>query len=314
MAGSKARGASLYVTLEPCSHFGKTPPCVEAVLASGVKEVIAACGDPNPLVSGRGFSILRRAGVQVRRGILKAEAEALNAAYLFSHRYGRPWVILKAASTLDGRLASQTGLSKWITGSAAREEAHRLRAESDAVVVGIGTVLADDPSLTVRLSGYQREDGFPMRVLLDSSLRVSPKAKIFVGNQQTVVLTSPQASLSREKLIRERGAWVYRVSAQRGQLFLPGVLQSLLRLGIRKVLVEGGSQLHGSFLSRRLADQLALFIAPKILGGDKALAWFNGPFWKDPNHCPSLTDAVWKTLGQDVFVKGRIDYGRSKRR
>jgi diaminohydroxyphosphoribosylaminopyrimidine deaminase/5-amino-6-(5-phosphoribosylamino)uracil reductase len=314
LAGSKARGAVLYVTLEPCSHFGKTPPCVQAVLASGVKEVIAACGDPNPLVSGHGFAILRRAGVQVRRGVLKAEAEALNEAHFFSHRLGRPLVVLKAASTLDGRLASQTGLSKWITGSAAREEAHRLRAESDAVMVGIGTVLADDPSLTVRIPGHNRDDGFPMRVVLDSMLRVSPKAKIFKGVQQTVVFTSPQAPLSREKLLRAQGVWVHRVPTQRGQLFLPGVLQSLLRLGIRKILVEGGSQLHGSLLNRHLADQLALFIAPKILGGDKAPAWFAGPFWKDPNHCPYLKDVVWKTLEQDVLVKGRIDYGVPKGR
>lgn len=312
-AGSKARGASLYVTLEPCSHFGKTPPCTQAVLAAGVKEVIAACADPNPLVVGRGFALLRHAGVLVRQGVLKNEAEALNEAHFHSHRAGRPLVVLKAASTLDGRLASQTGLSKWITGGEAREEAHRLRAASDAVLVGIGTVLADDPSLTVRLSGEKRTDGFPFRVVLDGSLRVPPKAKVLRGPQQTVIFTSPQASLSREKLLRERGVWVHRVPSRGGQLLLSGVLQSLLRLGVRKVLVEGGSKVHGSFLDGRLADRVALFIAPKLLGGDKAPAWFSGPFWKDPNQCPRLTDVTWKTLGDDALVEGRVDYGRSGR-
>jgi diaminohydroxyphosphoribosylaminopyrimidine deaminase/5-amino-6-(5-phosphoribosylamino)uracil reductase len=313
-AGARAYGATLFVTLEPCSHFGKTPPCVQAVLSAGIKEVVAASGDPNPIVSGRGFAALRKAGVVVRRGVLQREAEAGNEAFFHSHRLGRPLVILKAAVTLDGRLASQTGVSQWITGEEARAEAHRLRAASDAVMVGIGTVLADDPSLTVRLPAFKRDDGFPLRVLLDHDLRVSTKAKLLKGTQRTVVFTSSSASLSREKLLRDAGAWVHRVSARKGQLLLPGVLQSLLRMGVRKVLVEGGSLLHGSFLEGRLADQAALFLAPKLLGGVQAPAWFTGPSWNDPNHCPRLTDVAWKTLGDDALVTGHLDYGRAKQR
>jgi diaminohydroxyphosphoribosylaminopyrimidine deaminase/5-amino-6-(5-phosphoribosylamino)uracil reductase len=305
-AGSAARGATVYVTLEPCSHFGKTPPCVNALLSAGVQEVVAACGDPNPLVSGRGFKLLKKAGVKVCRGVLRAEAEAINEAYFHSHKTARPLVTLKAGITLDGCLASRTGRSKWITGELARVEAHRFRAASDAVLVGIGTVLTDDPSLTVRLPEYERADGFPLRVVLDAELKSPSKSKVFKGKQQTVVFTSPNASLSRERLLRKAGVWVHRVPSRQGQLLLPGVLQSLLRLGVRTVLVEGGSKIHGSFLEERLADRLALFLAPKLLGAE-GLSWFTGPGWDDPNHCPRLTQTAWKVLGDDALVTGRID-------
>jgi len=306
-AGRKAKGATLYVTLEPCSHFGKTPPCVDAVVSVGIARVVAACGDPNPLVAGRGFARLRKAGLSVTRGVLREEGEALIEAHLHSHRLGRPFVTLKAAVTLDGRLASRTGASKWITGEAAREEVQRLRAASDAILVGSGTVRADDPALTVRGAfASHREDGFPLRVILDGRLRVTPQARVFQGPQKTLLFTSPQAPLSRERALRAAGAWVHRVPCRGGRLFLPGVLQSLLRLGVRKVLVEGGADIHGSFLAEGLVDEVALFIAPKLLGGEKAKAWFSGPAWDDPNHCPHLTQVAWKTLGEDALVTGRL--------
>lgn len=310
-AGSAARGSTVYVTLEPCSHYGKTPPCANALVEAGVREVVAASGDPNPLVAGRGFALLRKAGIRVRTGVLRAEAEALNEAHFASHHLGRPLVTLKAGITLDGRIASASGLSRWITGEAAREEAHRLRASSDAVLVGIGTALSDDPGLDVRLQGWKREDGFPYRVVLDAGLRLPKGAKILRGPQKTLVFTSAQASLSRERSLVRAGARVERVASRGGRLLLPAVLQSLLQTGVRRVLVEGGARIHGAFLRARLADRAALFVAPKLLGS--GLSWFEGPSWGDPNGCPRLTDVEWKRLGDDALVTGRLEYGSPSR-
>ena len=307
-AGTQTKGATLYVTLEPCSHYGKTPPCVEAILESGVREVVAAGKDPNPLVSGRGLAILKRSGIRVRSGVLSAEAEALNEAHFHANRAKRPLVILKAAITLDGRITTDQGKSQWITGASARLAAHQLRSQCDAILVGSGTLEADNPSLAVRAPGWKRRDGFPFRVLLDTGLSLKPSAKILKGDQGTLVFCGPRASQAKERALQKAGAQVLRVGLRKGRLSLPQVLQSLLQNGVKQLLVEGGAEVHGAFLREKLADRVVLFMAPKLLGGDPGKSWFAGVGWGDPNHCPTLEDVRVRPRGRDLEVSGRIKY------
>lgn len=307
-AGRLARGSTLYVTLEPCAHRGKTPPCADAIIEAGVVRVVAAMRDPNPLVAGRGFAKLRRAGVRVEVGPGASEAESINAAFLFSMRNKRPLVILKAAATLDGKIASGTGRSRWITGDTARAAAHGLRARADAVLAGSRTVLADDPRLSVRLNGWDRRDGWPLRVLLDSGLAVGPEARMFRGSQRSVVFTSPGASRRRQARLEARGVRVVRVPRRGAGLDLRSVLRELHRLQVRTLLVEGGGRVHASFLEERLADRLALFLAPKLLGGMAAPTWLEGRGHPSPGTCPRLSDASWTDLGGDWLITGRVVY------
>lgn len=237
-AGEAARGATLYVTLEPCAHHGRTPPCADAIVAAGVSRVVAALEDPDPAVSGRGFARLREAGVEVEVGPGATAAAELLAPYLKHRRTGRPWVVLKLAATLDGRTAAPDGTSRWITGEAARRDAHRLRAESDAVLVGAGTVRADDPELTVRhVAGRD-----PLRVVLGSA---PPGARVH-----------PCLELSGD---------------------LGGVLDELGRRGVLQLLVEGGPTVAGAFHRAGLVDRYVLYLAPALFGGDDARAMFAGP-------------------------------------
>lgn len=295
-AGSKAKGATLYVTLEPCSHYGKTPPCTKAVIEAGIVRVVAAMKDPNPQVSGKGFARLKKAGVKVQVGLLETDARRLNDAFIFSMTHDRPKVILKAAITLDGKIATVKGKSKWITGPAAREKAHQLRSSVDAILVGSRTALIDNPSLTVRLPGYRRNDGWPLRVLLDSKLRVKPSALMFQGAPKTVVFTSPQAPVALEKAFWHKGIQVFRVPLMGKMLSLKAVLKVLSSLSARSVLVEGGAEVHGSFLKDGLADELALFIAPKIFGGP-------GPGWAGGSGVLS-PESAWKARSVKVEQVG----------
>jgi diaminohydroxyphosphoribosylaminopyrimidine deaminase/5-amino-6-(5-phosphoribosylamino)uracil reductase len=237
-AGAKSRGADVYVTLEPCNHQGRTPPCTDALIAAGVRRVFFGSTDPNPLVDGHGARRLRRAGIEVQAGILRAECDAANEGWFKFITTGIPWVVLKAAITLDGKLATRTGDSKWISSAASRRLVHRWRNELDAVVVGTATVRADDPRLTVRGVRGGRN---PIRIVLGA---IPPRARI---------LRQPGETVS------ERGA-------------LPAILRRLGRRGITTVLVEGGARVHGEFLEANLWDELRLFIAPKIFGAD-ALSW-----------------------------------------
>ena len=247
-AGPQARGATLYVTLEPCSHHGKTPPCAQAVLRAGVRRVVAAMKDPFPQVSGRGFALLRKAGIRVELGLLGKEAAKLNETFIQSIHRRRPKVILKAALSLDGKIATVTGRSKWITGEKARHKNHELRSMADAILVGSETARKDDPSLTVRLPGWKRVDGWPIRVLLDSKLRSSLQLQLFKGSPKTVVFTSTHAPLARQKLLEGKGVGVFRVPSRGKMLSLKAVLGVLHSLHVRVLLVEGGGQVHASFL------------------------------------------------------------------
>jgi diaminohydroxyphosphoribosylaminopyrimidine deaminase/5-amino-6-(5-phosphoribosylamino)uracil reductase len=268
-AGAGALGASAYVSLEPCAHYGRTPPCTMALLHAGVRRVVVAVNDPDPRVDGKGIAQLSQAGVEVEVGLLRAEAEALNAGFFSRIRRGRPLVTLKLASSLDGRIATRSGASRWITGEAARARAHLLRASHDAIMVGSGTALADDPALTCRLPGLEPRS--PLRVVLDSRLRLSASSRLAIGARDvpTWLVTSEQAPAARGRVLERAGVRLLRVAAApEGGLDLARVLAMLAKEGLSRVLVEGGAELAGALLRARLVDRLVWFQAPLVIGGD----------------------------------------------
>ena len=265
-AGSRARGATLYLTLEPCRHHGRTPPCAPRVVEAGVARVVAAVQDPNPLVDGRGFRHLRQSGREVSIGVLEAEAIDLIAGFAKHVRTGLPFVTLKLAASLDGKIAARDGSSRWITGQAAREDAHRLRAAFDAIVVGAGTALADDPALTVRLGGFRGRH--PVRVLVDGRGRVPASAKAFDGSAQTLVATAPQTSGEIRAAWERAGAEVLVLEAgEDGRVPLDELVAELGKRELQTVLIEGGSSLAWSAVEGEVVDRLVLYLAPKLIGG-----------------------------------------------
>jgi diaminohydroxyphosphoribosylaminopyrimidine deaminase/5-amino-6-(5-phosphoribosylamino)uracil reductase len=276
-------GAALYVTLEPCSTYGKTPPCTAAILKTGIKEVYIGASDPNPANGGKAAALLRRAGLKVRAGLLRRECEALNPAFNKFMRTGLPYVTVKIAQSLDGRIADADGRSRWISSPASRREAHRLRAEADAVLAGIGTVLADDPLLNVRGVKVPRQ---PWVVALDSSFRVPRRARIFT-NERVLIATTRRASVTAMKKF-PHGARILVLPSDNGRVSLPALLAELGKLGVGHVLVEGGGTVAGSFISQGLADRFVCFVAPMLIGGTRsrsALVW------------PDALNAARKELG-----------------
>jgi diaminohydroxyphosphoribosylaminopyrimidine deaminase/5-amino-6-(5-phosphoribosylamino)uracil reductase len=273
-AGDRARGATMYVTLEPCSLRGRTPPCAPDVRDAGIARVVAAMRDPNALVNGRGFAILRRAGIPVRSGVLEADARRLNERFVRAQEARRPFVLLKAAMSLDGRIATARGESKWITSPRQRRMARRLRRLHDAVLVGIGTVLADDPMLMP-----QPRAARPFyRVVLDSGLRLPVRSRLVrsARNSPVVVLCAIDDAARRRRL-ESHGVQVHRGPAENGQVSLRWVVRQLWQIGIASVMVEGGSEVLGSFLRERLVDKVSLFRAPLLLGGRGSRPAFGGP-------------------------------------
>ena len=266
LAAARARGADVhdataYVSLEPCSHFGRTPPCADALIAAGVSRVVAAMQDPNPLVAGQGLQKLRAAGIEVECGLMEAAARDLNIGFVSRMTRGTPWVRSKIAASLDGRTALANGTSKWITGAAARRDVQHWRARSCAVLTGIGTVLADDPQLNVREIAGARQ---PLRVVLDRELRISPKAKILQGGQTLIYTASSDAA--KQQAIKACGAEVVVLAGADGKVDLPAVLRDLGQRGINEVLVEAGRTLNGALLKAGLVDELVLYLAPQLLG------------------------------------------------
>lgn len=259
-AGERARGATAYVTLEPCNHHGRTPPCVDALLASGIARVVYAVHDPNPRVDGSGAARLAAAGVVTEQGLLAESAAALNAGFLQRMRTGRPFVRLKTAASLDGRVALADGTSKWITSEAARADVQHWRARSSAVLTGSGTVLADDPALDVRLPNTDRQ---PLRVVLDSALRVPATAKLFKGRGPLLFIGSVGAAAAP---LAAAGAEIATVSAAPGGVDLAAVLDLLGQRGVNELLVESGPTLAGALLAAQLVDEWLVYLAPKLLG------------------------------------------------
>lgn len=264
-AGQEAEGATLYVTLEPCCHYGKTPPCVERIIASGIKRVVIGTIDPNPIVNGRGVEILKQKGIEVRVGVLEQECRRLNRAYFKFITTGLPLVTLKFAQSLDGNIAIKNGQSKWISNERSRKIAHQLRKEHDAVLVGIGTILKDDPQLTVR---YIRGRN-PYRVILDSRLRIPLGSKVVTDEfvDKTILVTTPKAPDKKIKLLQDRGVRVWVLDPdQRGGVNLHSLLPKLGQMGVTSLLVEGGNEVLTAMMKANLADRVVIFIAPILLG------------------------------------------------
>lgn len=264
-AGERARGATAYVTLEPCSHHGRTPPCAEALIAAGVSRVVAAMGDPNPLVAGRGLTLLQAVGIETASGLLENEARELNIGFVSRMTRGRPWLRLKAAASLDGKTALNNGVSQWITGPDARRDGHRWRARACAVLTGVGTVRDDDPSLNVRDVDTPRQ---PLRVVVDSRLETPPTAKILAGGGTLIFAAVDDAA--RAARLRAAGAEIVFLPNPRGKVDLAALLQELGRRGINEVHAEAGSKLNGSLLREGLVDEFVFYLAPCLIGDDAA--------------------------------------------
>ncbi len=268
-AGEMARGATAYVTLEPCAHHGQTPPCAEALVAAGIKRCVIATGDPDPRVHGGGIAILEKAGIEIALGVLEPEALEVNAGFFTRIKHGRPLVTLKLATSLDGRIATLSGESKWITGPEARAAGHQLRAGHDAIMVGSGTVLADDPDLTCRLPGL--EDRSPVRIVLDTRLRISPTARVLTNQERYptwIVTRAGHPGAVLDQLARPGTALTDPFPVDSGSLDLGTVLKELGDRGLTRVLVEGGAALATSLLKADLVDRLAWFQAPFVIGND----------------------------------------------
>jgi diaminohydroxyphosphoribosylaminopyrimidine deaminase / 5-amino-6-(5-phosphoribosylamino)uracil reductase len=304
-AGSAAAGGTMYVTLEPCAHHGRTPPCADALVAADLARVVVACEDPNPIVDGRGLARLRAAGIRVDVGLRAAEARALNRAFFCRMTRGRPHVTLKSALTLDGKIAAVDGASRWITGEAARHEAHRMRFAADAILVGIGTVLADDPELTVRhpeLSGKE-----PLRVVADSRLRIPPGARVLAAGDpsRTVVACVAPAPSDLAATLRRLGTSILELPGDAGRVDLRALLDALAARDVVAVLAEGGAELAAGLLDAGLVDRLAFFLAPRLLGGRGAPGPVGG-VGRALKDAVGLVDVTSRQVGEDLLVEADV--------
>ncbi|MCQ4087674.1 bifunctional diaminohydroxyphosphoribosylaminopyrimidine deaminase/5-amino-6-(5-phosphoribosylamino)uracil reductase RibD [Saccharibacillus sp. JS10] len=295
MAGEHAKGGTIYVTLEPCSHHGRTGPCAEAVVKAGLAKVVVAAPDPNPLVAGRGIKILRDAGIEVIEGVLREESEQLNEVF---NRYivsKRPFVTVKSATTLDGKIATHTNSSRWITSAEAREDVHRLRHEHGAILVGVQTIVHDDSQLNTRLPDGRN----PLRVILDSTLRISETARVVTdGEAPTWIFTGSTFDSAKRERLEAAGVRVVPTSGER--VNLEEVLDTLGESEISSLLVEGGGQVIASFVEQGLADKLVLYMAPKLVGGKDAPTFIEGLGIADMNEAIDLTGLRVQNLGPDL--------------
>ena len=299
-AGDRAKGATAYVTLEPCSHYGRTPPCAEALIAAGVTRVVAAMTDPNPLVAGRGLAMLQAAGIETASGLLENEARELNIGFIARMTRGRPWLRLKAAASLDGKTALNNGVSQWITGGDARRDGHRWRARACAILTGIGTVRDDDPQLNVRDVATTRQ---PLRVIVDSRLETPLQAKILQGGP--VLIAAAVDDAEKAKLLRSAGAEVLVLPNAQGKVELRDLLHELGRRGINEVHAEAGFKLNGSLLREGLVDELLLYLAPCLLG-HHASGLFNLPELTELTHKPQLQVRDLRQVGEDIRLIARF--------
>ncbi|GAC1579273.1 MAG: bifunctional diaminohydroxyphosphoribosylaminopyrimidine deaminase/5-amino-6-(5-phosphoribosylamino)uracil reductase RibD [Candidatus Dormibacteria bacterium] len=299
-AGARARGATIYVTLEPCAHQGRTGPCATALVAAGVARVVIAAEDPHPAVAGRGVQLLRSAGVEVAVGDGQAAAAALNPRWLRAHREGRPFVALKYAATLDGKTATVTGASRWISGPAARGLTHRLRRAYEAVVVGAGTVVADDPELTAR--GGPSRGRQPLRVVVDGRLRTDPGARVHGGAPGgSLVLASHRAAAGRVRAFRAAGVDLEVLDTD--ELSGPGILAALAARGVSSVLLEGGGELAWTLVRDGVVDRVYAFFAPLLLGGATAPTAVGGAGFRELSGALGLAVVSLRRLGPDILVE-----------
>lgn len=304
-AGPRARGADLYTTLEPCDHWGRTGPCTQAIIDAGIRRVVCASFDPNPLVNGKGLARLRRHGIEVRTGVLREKADAVNRPYFKFIRTGMPWVALKAAVTLDGKLATAKGDSRWVTGEQARAFVHQLRDRADVVLVGANTVIADDPLLTTRIPGGAGRD--PVRVVVDSRLRVPPQSRLFnpSSSAPTIVATVEKGSGARARKLLARGAELWRIPGRGGRVNLKALLRRLAREGHLHVLVEGGAEIFGTLLREKLADEILLFVAPKVVGRS-GVSWVGELGIHQMARALEVGEMEVERFGRDVMLRARL--------
>lgn len=300
-AGPRAKGATLYLNLEPCSHYGKTPPCTNAIVLSGVREVVAGMVDPNPRVAGRGIRKLRGSGIRVRVGVLEEECRQLNEAFTKYITRRLPFVILKLAASLDGKIATSTGHSRWVTGERSRQYVHNLRNQVDAVLVGVGTVIADNPQLTCRVLGGRD----PWRLVLDGHLRIPLSAKLLhqPGPEKNIIVTGLRASRTKIQEIQKLGAQVWRFPVRDGKIPWKPLLKKLAVMGILSVMIEGGGATASGALREKRVDKILFFYAPKIIGGDgKAMVEALGV--KAMRRSRRVTNLEVRKFGKDFLVSG----------
>lgn len=300
-AGARAKGATLYLNLEPCNHFGRTPPCADAVIRAGVKRVVVGLADPNPLVSGRGIRKLRQAGIQVEVGLLREECRRLNEAFCKYITRRLPFVILKLAASLDGKIATSTGDSRWITDEAARRHVHSLRNQVDAVLVGAGTVIADDPQLTCRIPGGRN----PLRVIVDGHLRIPTTARLLREPGKTIVVAGPRVPLRKMRAIERCGAEVWRFPLSDGAVRFTSLLRELGKRGIVSVMIEGGAATAARALQEKVVDKICFFYAPKIIGGDGKSMIETLEVGKI-SQSRQINNLAVQRLGKDLLVTGYL--------
>ncbi len=305
-AGEDARGGTIYVTLEPCNHHGRTPPCTQKILNAGIRQVVVAMADPNPHVTGGGNDFLASQGVEVACGVCEADAVAQNESFVKYVRTGSPFVVLKMAATLDGRIATRTGDARWVTGPQARGFVHLLRHSMDAIMVGIGTVMADDPELTTRLEHGGSVD--PVRVILDTRLTISSEARLLnlSSTAETIIACGPEAPEERKVRLKEKGAHLLEVPLEEGRIDLNALMTALGARGITSLLVEGGAQIAGAALKAGVVDKVHFFYAPKIMGGGDGIPMCNGKGPEKMSECLALSQTAVSQVGEDILVTGYL--------
>jgi len=310
-AGEKARGSALYVTLEPCCHHGLTPPCVDTVIASGVRRVVSAMVDPNPRVSGRGLAALRQARIDVTVGVLENEARRLNESYIKHITTGLPYVTLKMAMSLDGKIAAASGDSRWISCEKSRRTVHAMRARADAVVIGAGAAMADDPELTARLVKTRRQ---PARVIVDERAQLTAASRMLnAPGGQVIVATTRFAQAAALRKLEEAGARILLLEQKDGLVDLGSLFRGLAGMGMINLLLEGGGEIAAAALDARLVDKVIVFIAPKILGGRSAKTPVEGAGVDRVAQALELSDVKTRRSGSDIVVIARPNYAPTEK-
>lgn len=302
-ARESVEGATMYVTLEPCCHHGKQPPCTDAIIAAGIRRVVVGSADPNPLVAGKGVAILRSHGIAVTENVLRAECDALNEVFLHYIRHKQPFVVMKAAMTLDGKIATHTGASRWVTGEEARAHGHSLRHRYAAIMVGVGTVLADDPQLTCRLPGGRN----PLRIVCDTQLRTPLTSKLVQTAQETpVILATCESDAKKRALYEAAGCQVWVLPMQSGHVDLKALMQRLGEAGIDSVLLEGGGTLNWAALEAGIVQKVYSYLAPKLFGGHDAKTPVEGLGVETPAEAAQLRITEITRLGDDVLIESEV--------
>ena len=306
-AGKLAAGSTLYVTLEPCNHTGRTPPCTEKILSAGISRVVVAMPDPNQQVAGGGSEYLKQCGLEVISGVCEQQARKQNEAFIKYIKTAKPFVIAKCAATLDGRIATRTGDSKWVTGEAARRHVHRLRHAVDAVMVGINTVNRDDPSLTARLEDRRTND--PIRIILDTHLSIDPHARVLNQDSDvdTIVVAGPGAKQNKKTVLEKDGARVIEAPLKNRRIDLASLMQQIGAMGITSLLIEGGGRVLASAFQAGIVDKVLFFYAPKILGGDDGVPICSGPGPELMSQSLSIKDISVLRFDDDILIEGYVE-------